>query len=71
MDQSLKNNKLFQEESRLANIIRFSIETNQSMEFQKTWGYVFGRALPQKSYRFSMEAIKIEIFLIWLFRFLS
>ena len=59
------------EESRLANVIRFSVETNQSMEFQKTWGYVFGRAFPQKIYRFSMEAIKIEVFLIFLFRFPS
>ena len=31
----------------------------------KNWGNVFGRAFPQKNYRFSMEAIKIEVFFIF------
>ena len=67
----LKNFKFVHEENRMANVVRFSVETIQGMEFQKTWGYLFGRALPQKNYRFSMEAIKIEVFRIFLFRFLS
>ena len=48
----------------MANVLRFSIETIQAMEFRKTWGYFFGRAFSQK-FRFSMEAVQVEVFYIF------
>ena len=53
----MKNFKFIHKENRLANVIRFSIETIQAMEFCKTSGFC-GRNFPQKNYRFSMEAIQ-------------
>ena len=53
----MKNFKFIHKENRLANVIRFSIETIQAMEFCKTSGFC-GRNFPQKIYRFSMEAIQ-------------
>ena len=53
----LKNFKFVHEENRMANVIRFSVETIQGMDFWNTSAYFFGRVFPQKNYRFSTEAI--------------
>ena len=42
----LKNFKFVHEENRMANVVRFSVETIQGMEFWKTSGYFFGRVFP-------------------------
>ena len=55
-------------ENRMANVIRFSIETIQGMEIWKTSGYFFDR-FSKKNYRFSLEAIQNHVSLIFLFCF--
>ena len=44
----MKTFKLFHEQNRMANVIRFSIETIQAMEFWKTSDYFVGQVFPQK-----------------------
>ena len=45
----LKNFKIVHDENRMANVIRFSIETIRGMEFWKTSGYFFGRFSTKKT----------------------
>ena len=54
----MKNFKFIHKENRLANVIRFSIETIHAMEFCKNSIHVLGQVFPQNKYRFSMEAIQ-------------
>ena len=63
----LKNFKFVHEENRMANVIRFSVETIQGMEFWKTSGYFFGRVFPQKAIVFQRKHCKIRFFLIFCF----
>ena len=51
-------------ENRMANVIRFSIETIQGMEIWKFSGYFFDR-FSIKNYRFSLEAIQNHVSLIF------
>ena len=43
----LKNFKFVHEENRMANVVRFSVEAIQGMEFWKNSGYFFDRVFPQ------------------------
>ena len=54
----MKNFKFIHKENRLANVIRFSIETIQAMKFCKTSVHVLGQVFPQNECHFSMEAIQ-------------
>ena len=63
----LKNFKFVHEENRMANVIRFSVETIQGMEFWKTSGYFFGRVFPQKAIVFQRKQCKIRFSLIFCF----
>ena len=47
----LKNFKFVHEENRMANVVRFSVETIQGMEIWKTSGYFFGRVFPQSVFQ--------------------
>ena len=54
----MKNFKFIHKENRLENVISFSSETIQAMEFCKTSIHLLGQVFPQNKYRFSMEAIQ-------------
>ena len=55
------------EENRMANAIRFPIETIQGTVFWKTWGYFFGRVFPQTIIVSQRKQYKIRFFLILCF----
>ena len=61
----LKNFKFVHEENRMANVVRFSVETIQGMEFWKNSGYFFGRVFPQSV--FQRKQYRIRFFLIFCF----
>ena len=63
----LKNFKFVHEENWMANVIRFSVETVQGMDFWKTSGYIFGRFFPQKIIVFQRKQYKIRFSLIFCF----
>ena len=62
----MKNFKFIHKENRLANVIRFSIETIQAMEFCKTSGFC-GRNFPQKIIVFQWKQFKIRFSLNFCF----
>ena len=50
--------KFVHEESRMANVIRFSIETTQGLDFWKTSGYFLAEFFPQTTNVFQQKYYK-------------
>ena len=58
---NVENFKFVHEENRIANVIYFSGETIQGMDFWKTSGYFFGRVFPRKLSFFNGSSIKLGV----------